>query len=63
MSDLSIRSCRSSLFWSALRLKDLDQLKQIDTDIICIDLEDAVPPSDKARGLHRYRVVFQLRKL
>lgn len=50
MSDLSIRSCRSSLFWSALRLKDLDQLKQIDTDIICIDLEDAVPPSDKSQA-------------
>jgi (S)-citramalyl-CoA lyase len=50
MSNLSIRSCRSSLFWSALRLKDLDLLKQLDTDIICIDLEDAVPPSDKSKA-------------
>jgi citrate lyase beta subunit len=50
MTDLSIRSCRSSLFWSALRLKDLDLLKQLDTDIICIDLEDAVPPSYKSEA-------------
>jgi (S)-citramalyl-CoA lyase len=48
MSNLTTRNCCSSLFWSALRLKDLCSLEQIIADIICIDLEDAVPPKDKA---------------
>ena len=50
MSDLTVRSCRSSLFWGALRLDSLHSLNHCCADIICIDLEDAVPPGDKEKA-------------
>mgnify|MGYP000482203507 CR=1 FL=1 len=50
MSNLSVRNCRSSLFWGALRLPEFHSELRPGADIVCIDLEDAVPPSDKARA-------------
>ena len=50
MSNLNIRNCRSSLFWGALRLAEFHSQLRPGADIVCIDLEDAVPPSDKARA-------------
>jgi (S)-citramalyl-CoA lyase len=50
MSDLTVRNCRSSLFWSALRLDSLHSVNHYGADIICIDLEDAVPPEDKLKA-------------
>lgn len=50
MSNLTVRNCRGSLFWGALRLDSLHSVNHCDADIICIDLEDAVPPGDKAKA-------------
>jgi (S)-citramalyl-CoA lyase len=50
MSNLNARNCRSSLFWGGLRLAEFDSQLQSGTDIVCIDLEDAVPPSEKVRA-------------
>lgn len=47
MTALSIRNCRSSLFWGALRLEQLTKDDLTNADIVCIDLEDAVPPDKK----------------
>lgn len=50
MSNLNVRNCRSSLFWGGLRLAEFDSQLQSGADIVCIDLEDAVPPSEKSRA-------------
>jgi (S)-citramalyl-CoA lyase len=50
MSNLNARNCRSSLFWGGLRLAEFDFQLQAGADIVCIDLEDAVPPSEKTRA-------------
>ena len=50
MSHLSVRNCRSSLFWGALRLSEFHSDLRPGADIVCIDLEDAVPPKDKAKA-------------
>lgn len=47
MTTLTIKNCRSSLFWGALRLQELTSSDYADADIVCIDLEDAVPPEKK----------------
>jgi (S)-citramalyl-CoA lyase len=53
MNYLTVRNCRSSLFWGALRLDSLHSATEYGPDIICIDLEDAVPPADKATARNK----------
>ncbi len=50
MGNLNARNFRSSLFWGALRLAEFHSELQAGADIVCMDLEDAVPPCDKARA-------------
>ncbi|NBT35154.1 MAG: CoA ester lyase [Betaproteobacteria bacterium] len=59
MSNLSARNCRASLFWGALRLSDFQSLGHTDADIFCIDLEDAVPPSEKDKGRAALKTFLQ----
>jgi len=47
MSELFNKQYRTSLFWGGLRLHELSIESEGGADIVCIDLEDAVPPKDK----------------
>lgn len=52
--DLSAsRPRRSVLFVSGLKLEDFDAAKASGADIVCIDLEDAVPPERKGEARER----------
>ena len=41
---------RTSLFWGGLRLHELNSEVEAGADIICIDIEDAVPLADKEKA-------------
>jgi (S)-citramalyl-CoA lyase len=50
MSELFKKQYRTSLFWGALRLDELSSKAEGATDIVCIDLEDAVPLKEKTNA-------------
>ena len=47
---MTLRPRRSVLFVSALAIEDLPDALESGADIVCVDLEDAVPPSHKAQS-------------